>query len=205
MPGSSRGVMGTISAPSAISNLMGVAAILAVLCCRAPGRGSVMRRPLPRAGLRSVRLLWTLFCAISWRRAALRRRRAHLCSSRFYFASLPSQPDPARSLCAFLGVPGTARRRIRRLVLVLLFFSSMSITFSELLVSGIFGSLCATASTRPEFVLPTSTTELQPSATVTNFVRHGPKTSFSHGRVAAGLERRARAPQPNQCGHALET
>ena len=37
VPGSSRGVMGTISAPSAISNLMGVAAILAVLCCRAPG------------------------------------------------------------------------------------------------------------------------------------------------------------------------
>jgi large subunit ribosomal protein L28e len=40
---------------------------------------------------------------------------------------------------------------------------------------------------------------------VENFARHGPKTSFSHGRVAAGLERRARAPQPSHGGHALET
>ena len=41
MPGSSRGVMGTISAPSAISTLMGVAAILAVLLLPGSGRALV--------------------------------------------------------------------------------------------------------------------------------------------------------------------
>jgi large subunit ribosomal protein L28e len=40
---------------------------------------------------------------------------------------------------------------------------------------------------------------------VTHFARHGPKTSFSCGRVAAAFMRRARLPQPSHGGHALET
>ena len=104
--------------------------------------------------------------------------------------------------CSRAGVGSAARPTAR---LVLHFFLVCLYTFSELLVSGILGSLCATASTRPEFVLPTSTTELQPSDTVTNFARHGPKTSFSQGRVAAGLERRARAPRLTHRDQELET
>ena len=55
--------------------------------------------------------------------------------------------------------------------------------------------------------LPTSTWSCSASAqnTVAKFARHGPKTSFSYGRVAAGLQPRARASEPSHRGHALET
>ena len=71
-------------------------------CSAAWARPLVMRL-LPRAALRSVRLLWTLFCAISWRRAALRRLTAHLCSGRFWLCLPPPSRTPhvrCVSLCS---------------------------------------------------------------------------------------------------------